>query len=197
MQNPLHHGVLTTFCLDRKHHWMMLGTTHGVLDLWDLRFKLRLRSFGIGGAGTGSRVDRLLLHPSRRPQLRPRQHRRHLRQDAARALHLPRRPRLLFCLGYLGPNRPRPHVFPGPNLLWPLRPQSHVPLALICVAEGAEIYSVMSSALMQRRTFQITDPLLAFVLSPDECTLQLVIGWVEEHPTHQCVRVFANLWPSL
>ena len=91
----------------------------------------------------------------------------------------------------------RRHPFSDVHLLWPLRPHSHVPLALICVAEGAEIYSVMSSALMQRRTFQITDPLLAFVLSPDECTLQLVIGWVEEHPTHQCVRVFANLWPSL
>lgn len=65
MQNPLHHGVPTTLCLDRKHHWMMLGTTHGILDLWDLRFKLRLRSFGIGGAGSGSRVDKLLLHPSR------------------------------------------------------------------------------------------------------------------------------------
>lgn len=65
MQNPLHHGIPTTLCLDRKHHWMMLGTTHGILDLWDLRFKLRLRSFGIGGAGSGSRIDKLLLHPSR------------------------------------------------------------------------------------------------------------------------------------
>ncbi|KAK5947589.1 Serine/threonine-protein kinase [Knufia obscura] len=65
MHNPLHHGTPTTFCVDRKHHWMMLGTSHGILDLWDLRFKLRLRSFGIGGAGIGQRVDKLLLHPSR------------------------------------------------------------------------------------------------------------------------------------
>ena len=65
MHNPLHHGTPTTFCVDRKHHWLMLGTSHGILDLWDLRFKLRLRSFGIGGAGIGCRVDKLLLHPSR------------------------------------------------------------------------------------------------------------------------------------
>lgn len=65
MHNPLHHGTPTTFCVDKKHHWVMLGTSHGILDLWDLRFKLRLRSFGIGGAGIGHRVDKLLLHPSR------------------------------------------------------------------------------------------------------------------------------------
>lgn len=65
MRNPFHHGRPTTFCVDKKHHWMLLGTTHGVLDLWDLRFKLRLRSFGIGGYGSGRRVDKLLLHPSR------------------------------------------------------------------------------------------------------------------------------------
>lgn len=65
MHNPFHHGTPTTFCVDKKHHWMMLGTSHGILDLWDLRFMLRLRSFGIGGAGIGQRVDKLLLHPSR------------------------------------------------------------------------------------------------------------------------------------
>ena len=65
MHNPLHHGTPTTFCIDRKHHWLVLGTSHGILDLWDLRFKLRLRSFGIGGAGLGQRVDKLVLHPTR------------------------------------------------------------------------------------------------------------------------------------
>lgn len=65
MHNPLHHGTPTTFCIDKKHHWMMLGTGHGILDLWDLRFRLRLRSFGIGGAGLGQRVDKLVLHPTR------------------------------------------------------------------------------------------------------------------------------------
>lgn len=65
MQNPLHHGTPTTFCVDPKHHWFMLGTSHGILDLWDLRFSLRLRSFGVGGAGLGQRIDSVLLHPTR------------------------------------------------------------------------------------------------------------------------------------
>lgn len=65
MQNPLQHGTPTTFCVDRRHHWLMLGTSHGILDLWDLRFKLRLRSFGVGGAGLGQRIDSVLLHPTR------------------------------------------------------------------------------------------------------------------------------------
>ncbi|EHY55054.1 Serine/threonine-protein kinase ppk19 [Exophiala dermatitidis] len=62
MNNPVHHGTPTTFCVDRKHHWLLLGTSQGILDLWDLRFKLRLRGFGIQ---TNSRIDRLLLHPTK------------------------------------------------------------------------------------------------------------------------------------
>lgn len=62
MDNPIHHGTPTTFCVDKKHHWLLLGTSHGILDLWDLRFKLRLRGFGIQ---TDSRIDRVLLHPSK------------------------------------------------------------------------------------------------------------------------------------
>ncbi|OAP64816.1 hypothetical protein AYL99_00788 [Fonsecaea erecta] len=62
MDNPIHHGTPTTFCVDRKHHWLLLGTSHGILDLWDLRFKLHLRSFGIQ---TDSRIDRLLIHPAK------------------------------------------------------------------------------------------------------------------------------------
>ncbi|KAK5102868.1 Serine/threonine-protein kinase [Lithohypha guttulata] len=65
MHNPFQHGTPTTFCIDKKHHWLLLGTSYGILDLWDLRFKLRLRSFGIGGQGAGQRVEKLLLHPSR------------------------------------------------------------------------------------------------------------------------------------
>ncbi|KAJ9613161.1 Serine/threonine-protein kinase [Cladophialophora chaetospira] len=62
MENPVHHGTPTTFCVDRKHHWLLLGTNHGILDLWDLRFKLHLRSFGIQ---TDSRIDRILIHPTK------------------------------------------------------------------------------------------------------------------------------------
>lgn len=62
MNNPVPHGTPTTFCVDKKHHWLLLGTSHGILDLWDLRFKLRLRSIGIQ---TSSRVDRILIHPTK------------------------------------------------------------------------------------------------------------------------------------
>lgn len=58
LANPLHHGTPTCFCIDRKHHWLLLGTTHGVLDLWDLRFKLRVKSWVFQG---GSQIHRMYL----------------------------------------------------------------------------------------------------------------------------------------
>lgn len=60
LKNPLNHGTPTCFCVDRKAHWLLLGTSHGVLDLWDLRFKLRLKAWVYSGA---SPVHRLLLVP--------------------------------------------------------------------------------------------------------------------------------------
>ncbi|KAL8994194.1 MAG: hypothetical protein Q9169_005779 [Polycauliona sp. 2 TL-2023] len=47
-ENAIHHGTPTCFCLDPKHHWLVIGTTHGVLDFWDLRWKLRVASWGLG-----------------------------------------------------------------------------------------------------------------------------------------------------
>ncbi|KAF2703595.1 ARM repeat-containing protein [Pleomassaria siparia CBS 279.74] len=66
LKNPLNHGTPTCFCVDRKHHWLLLGTSHGVLDLWDLRFKLRLRAWGFHGA---SSIHRLLLPKLKRQRL--------------------------------------------------------------------------------------------------------------------------------
>ena len=62
MLNPIHHGSITTFIIDKKHHWLLLGTSHGILSLWDLRFKLHLRSFGIQSS---ARIDALAIHPSK------------------------------------------------------------------------------------------------------------------------------------
>ena len=59
-QNPVHHGTPTCFCVDHKHGWMLLGTSHGVLDLWDLRFRLRLKGWGLAG---GTPIHRLIVHP--------------------------------------------------------------------------------------------------------------------------------------
>lgn len=60
--NPVHHGTPTCFITDKKHTWLLLGTAHGVLSLWDLRFRLRLKSWGLPGA---TAIHRLTLHPFR------------------------------------------------------------------------------------------------------------------------------------
>ena len=62
LQNPVHHGTPTTFCCDRKHNWMVVGTTHGILDLWDLRFRVRLKAWGLPGMSV---IHRLQVHPTR------------------------------------------------------------------------------------------------------------------------------------
>ena len=59
-ENPVHHGTPTCFCVDHKHGWMLIGTSHGVLDLWDLRFRLRLKGWGLAG---GTPIHRLIIHP--------------------------------------------------------------------------------------------------------------------------------------
>lgn len=60
LENPVHHGTPTCFCIDRKRNWLCLGTSHGVLDLWDLRFKMRLKGWGVPGK---SSIYRLCVHP--------------------------------------------------------------------------------------------------------------------------------------
>ncbi|KAI5868492.1 ARM repeat-containing protein [Durotheca rogersii] len=62
LENPVHHGTPTCFCIDRKRNWLLLGTSHGVLDLWDLRFKMRLKGWGLPGK---SAIYRLSLHPTK------------------------------------------------------------------------------------------------------------------------------------
>ena len=59
-QNPVHHGIPTCFCVDEKLGWLLVGTSHGVLDIWDLRFRLRLNAWGLGG---GTPIYRLHVHP--------------------------------------------------------------------------------------------------------------------------------------
>lgn len=60
LENPVHHGTPTCFCIDRKRNWLCLGTAHGVLDLWDLRFKMRLKGWGVPGK---SAIHRIHIHP--------------------------------------------------------------------------------------------------------------------------------------
>ncbi|KAL4886666.1 hypothetical protein BJY04DRAFT_228458 [Aspergillus karnatakaensis] len=62
LQNPVHHGTPTTFCCDRRHNWLLVGTSHGILDLWDLRFQVRLKAWGLSGSGP---IHRLQAHPTK------------------------------------------------------------------------------------------------------------------------------------
>ncbi|KAK0722074.1 hypothetical protein B0T26DRAFT_850423 [Lasiosphaeria miniovina] len=62
LENPVHHGTPTCFCIDRRRNWLCLGTSHGVLDLWDLRFKMRLKGWGVPGKGS---IYRLCVHPAK------------------------------------------------------------------------------------------------------------------------------------
>lgn len=67
--SPAQHGALTCFCIGRRHDWLLTGTSHGVLDLWDLRFKLKLRTWTFPSAAS---ITRLQLHPSRKTARRNR-----------------------------------------------------------------------------------------------------------------------------
>lgn len=62
LKNPVFHGTPTCFCVDRKHNWLILGTSHGVLDMWDLRFQLRLKAWGLSGSAP---IHRVAVHPSK------------------------------------------------------------------------------------------------------------------------------------
>ncbi|TKA76975.1 hypothetical protein B0A55_04906 [Friedmanniomyces simplex] len=69
LHNLPEHGMPTCFCIGRKRDWLLVGTTHGVLDLWDLRFRLRLRSWTFPSA---TPITRVQLHPSRKSAKRNR-----------------------------------------------------------------------------------------------------------------------------
>ena len=58
--NPIHHGTPTCFCVDGKVGWLLLGTSHGILDLWDLRFRLRIKAWGLSG---GTPIHKIVIHP--------------------------------------------------------------------------------------------------------------------------------------
>ncbi|PHH75357.1 hypothetical protein CDD80_2454 [Ophiocordyceps camponoti-rufipedis] len=62
LENPVHHGTPTCSCVDKKRNWLCLGTSHGVIDLWDLRFKMRLKAWGIPGKAA---IHRMSIHPAK------------------------------------------------------------------------------------------------------------------------------------
>ncbi|CAG8749199.1 22017_t:CDS:10, partial [Dentiscutata erythropus] len=58
--NPRSHGVITAMVTDKKYRWLLIGTSRGILTLWDLRFGIQIRSWV---HHTKSRIIKLLLHP--------------------------------------------------------------------------------------------------------------------------------------
>ncbi|KAH7327960.1 hypothetical protein B0I35DRAFT_366464 [Stachybotrys elegans] len=62
LENPVHHGTPTCFCIDKKRNWLCVGTSHGVVDLWDLRFKMRLKGWCIPGEAA---IHRITIHPTK------------------------------------------------------------------------------------------------------------------------------------
>lgn len=67
MENPRHYGPITCICLDRKRAWVIVGTSTGVLSLWDIRFGILIRSWkaGIASKGKSTRVHQCVVHPSK------------------------------------------------------------------------------------------------------------------------------------
>jgi len=66
-----------------------------------------------------------------------------------------------------------------PHLLVEEHSHSVFSLPIICLAPQHEIYSLVSSALFQRRACNVDGPLLALTFDPFDTTLQAVIGWLE------------------
>jgi phosphoinositide-3-kinase, regulatory subunit 4 len=62
LQVPLQYGIPFTFCLDKKRNWLLLGTSRGVLSLYDIRFRLRIKAWSLSG---GTPIRRLFLHPAK------------------------------------------------------------------------------------------------------------------------------------
>ena len=62
LQTPIHHGTPTCFCMDRRKIWLVVGTSHGIIDMFDLRFLIRVKAWGLPGM---TAIHRIALHPSK------------------------------------------------------------------------------------------------------------------------------------
>ncbi|BFZ58932.1 Serine/threonine-protein kinase [Savitreella phatthalungensis] len=62
LTNPPHHGSITACTTDSRKTWLLVGTSRGILDLWDLRFRIRVKSIGLPRP---ERVVSLAVHPCR------------------------------------------------------------------------------------------------------------------------------------
>lgn len=58
---PAEHGPPNCWSFDPQNHWVAVGTSHGIIDLIDLRFRILVHSFGIGDLAP---VRALCSHPT-------------------------------------------------------------------------------------------------------------------------------------
>lgn len=67
IQNPLQYGIPQTFIACKTCSWILIGTSDGVICLWDVRFQLLISSWRVavdGIVGRNSEIKKLLLVPT-------------------------------------------------------------------------------------------------------------------------------------
>lgn len=67
MENPRHFGPITAFCMDKKRSWVVVGTSTGVLSLWDRRFGLLLKRWQVNASSKGKLacIRQCAVHPTK------------------------------------------------------------------------------------------------------------------------------------
>ncbi|KAF6748025.1 other/VPS15 protein kinase [Ephemerocybe angulata] len=67
MENPRQYGPITAMCVDKKKAWIVVGSSTGVLTLWDKRFGILLKSWQAGQASGGrtGRIHQCAVHPTK------------------------------------------------------------------------------------------------------------------------------------
>lgn len=64
LECSVEHGIPTCWVFDPQHQWVAVGSSHGIISLWDLRFQLLVQSFGVGDLAP---ITSMVLHPSGTP----------------------------------------------------------------------------------------------------------------------------------
>ncbi|GFQ80252.1 phosphoinositide 3-kinase regulatory subunit 4 [Trichonephila clavata] len=66
LENDAQKGLITSFCTDPHHCWLVVGTSRGNMICWDLRFQLPITTIT---HPTNSRIRNMLVHPRKRSSI--------------------------------------------------------------------------------------------------------------------------------
>ncbi|XP_071037345.1 phosphoinositide 3-kinase regulatory subunit 4 isoform X3 [Parasteatoda tepidariorum] len=66
LENSPRQGVITSFCTDPHHCWLVVGTSRGHMICWDLRFQLPITTVT---HPTNSRIRHMLVHPKKKSSI--------------------------------------------------------------------------------------------------------------------------------